>query len=273
MEKMKFGTGGQPVALEDLELLQDNAQMLGLLVLESLTDGKAQQFLMRKVDAAYQALTGGRVKVTFGSGVLVVNGEFYPFAATELELSNLSAPVYVCIQRNELDNRRFENNETKACRVKYSATLSATPVGECHKLAELKTVVELLRELLNLGSTQSTATTSANVEVTFKNGYSGKVAISVVGSDLVLSVEAKSEQAEWSPNEKGVIFSLKDANLATRFNGVRSAGFPTQNNAYLSFLDYTASGALMLTLARQSILVVGYLPPTTPINTTFTIPN
>ena len=273
MEKMKFGTGGQPVALEDLELLQANAQMLGLLVLESLTDGKAKQFLMRKVKATYQALAEGRVKVSFGGGVLVVDNEFYPFAATELELSNLSAPAYVCIQRNELDNRRFENNETKACRVKYSATLSAAPVGEHYKLSELKTVVELLRELLNLNSTQSNATTSANVEVTFKNGYSGKVTMSVVGSELVLSVDAKSEQSEWTSNEKGIIFALKDANLATRFSGVRSSGFATQNNAYLSYLDYTSSGAIFITLVRPSMLVAGYLPPTTPINTTFTIPN
>ena len=123
MEKMKFGTGGQPVALEDLELLQDNAQMLGLLVLESLIDGKAQQFLMRKITTTYQVLESDRVKVALSGGVLVANGELYHFAPADLTLANLSAPVYLCLQRTEADTRRFENNENKSCRVKYSVTL------------------------------------------------------------------------------------------------------------------------------------------------------
>ena len=278
MEKVKFGTGGQPVALEDLELLQDNAQMLGLLVLESLIDGKAQQFLMRKITTTYQVLESDRVKVALSGGVLVANGELYHFAPADLTLANLSAPVYLCLQRTEADTRRFENNENKSCRVKYSAMLSATPVGECYKLSELKTVAELLREALRLGNGYASAL--ENVEVDFKNGFKGSVTLSGSESNIVLNIVVSSEQSTWSSSDFGVIFKIKDSTLAAKFMNKNGGVFVisgTKQNPDASpircIVRYEDDGAKLLSVLSGGQLAVGYVPPCVTINSTITIPN
>lgn len=270
MESMIFKTGGQPVALEDLELLQDNGNAMALMILSALTDGKIETFLMQRVSKTYQALEADRVKITLSGGVLVKNGEFFPYSPTELILSKLSDPVYLCLKRTEGEARRFENGETKTCRLNKTAVFSTTPDGEYVRLSDLKPIAEILRETLHIGNGQSSGI--ENIEVDFKNGYSGKITASVVGDKLVCTISATSRQLKWSPDEEGIVFMFRDADLAARFLGVSGEFFGTTNYNHPSLITYSSQGARLVTLVNGHAMVVGFLPPTTPINATISIP-
>lgn len=121
MNKLKFSHGGQPVFLNDFQLLYENALAVNKVIIESLTGREAM--LLEAYETTTEGSSNGEI-VTVSAGTLLLNGELYPFEETVLNVPT-GQRIYVCPHRNDVDVRVFADGVSRSCQTELSAVLKA----------------------------------------------------------------------------------------------------------------------------------------------------
>lgn len=166
MEKLQINTGGQPVVLEDLALLQDSPRKIFAALLSALTGG-VDVVLLGEVSRLVQESTSTTDTLALSDGTLMIGGDLYPFAAQVIQIPTGTEP-YICLKEEDGDFRTFDNNQKHPTRKKLSAFFSAEPTGvKSWKLNDLQTLQDAM----------AAAGNDAGVWVynpdNFENGYKG----------------------------------------------------------------------------------------------------
>lgn len=172
MEKLQINTGGQPVCLDDLMLLQDAPTSVIAAIVSALTGGR-EAVLLNSVKQTTDS-EGGTLEVAAGS--VVVDGNIHAWPTTTINLSSDGTP-YVCLKEEDADFRTFEDGQTRPTRRKLSAFISSKAEGlRSWLLQDLLT----LREAM--GVADGTASEWQMLAVTFSNGYGGYLRVRSVNT-------------------------------------------------------------------------------------------
>ena len=175
MNRLKFNEGGQPVYVDDLETLQENDTAGMKRLLEILTGG-VKACLLADIKAEIVSVDVDKSTTTgkFYGGTAVVNGEFVSWDDVTLVLQSWDDPIYLCIKREETDNRVFEDGQTRACAVKTKGYISTDKSGatESYSINDLPIITKLVRKAIGVNDEPS----YKQLKVKFINGYSGTVA-------------------------------------------------------------------------------------------------
>lgn len=174
MNRLKFNEGGQPVYVDDLETLQENDTAGMKRLLETLTGG-VKAYLLADIKAEIVSVDVDKSTTTgkFYGGTAVVNGEFVAWDDVTLVLQSWDDPIYLCIKREETDNRVFEDGQTRACAVETKGYLSTDKSGatESYCIYDLPVMKKLVRKSIGIEEEPS----YKQLKVTFCNGYTGTV--------------------------------------------------------------------------------------------------
>lgn len=208
---MKFSEGGQPVFLDDLQLLQENGVGMWRSILGVLS-GNRKAFLLRDCEQRTLSTDSSTLSktVSVGSGVLVTDGGLCPFEGTTLTVAR-GGEIYVCLKRGEGGRRTFGDGQVRGCVSTLTATLETTSAGAdaAYSLDDLKTLLELLSEAL------SSSGRKERVKITFANGYTGSLQVKLrTDGDWDISVDVASPNTDWSTDLAfgfmGFLFAIND---------------------------------------------------------------
>lgn len=173
MNRLKISEGGQPIYLDDLQLLQDNDIFSIKSLLQALGNGQ-RAFLLQPLQADFLNYDESQEKTTFlvKSGTLVVDGCFLTWSDTELQVSDWDMPMYLCVKTFDTDKRLFEDGQNRNCRTGKEVYLSLDPSGvsEYYSAFELPLFSNLIKE--SIGYKEAVW---QQIKVTFSNGYTGTV--------------------------------------------------------------------------------------------------
>lgn len=199
MNRLIFSQGGQPVYLDDLQTLQDNGIADMATLMSALTDG-IDTFLLRpitlsKKDNSDTTVTTGSASTTTAiytvkEGAAMVKGQLVSWPAVEMTLASSNTPLYLCIKRTNTDNRNFEDGQSRPCAIATEAWIATdkTGVSEAYLSSQLPNLPRLLRTTLSIADDP----TYRQLDVTFKNGYSGKVMVKELADAYRYLIDIKS---------------------------------------------------------------------------------
>lgn len=241
MDRLIFSGGGQPLYIDDLQLMQDNQAALGR-TLTAWAMGGATACLTDDVSVKTLEPTATGRRVSVARGCLVTDGMALPFAGAELDVRETD-DVYVCLHRTTSDLRTFDDGQQHYCRESITASLSTTGTGawRAYRLAELPTLAGLLAGRLQ-------TTQDGGVDVNFANGYSGRVLASKAGDDWNVIVDVRTFHTAWDAEAegfKGLLFVVRDTEFARLLAGRRTPAFILGDRTF--FLDFYTSGMCVLT--------------------------
>ncbi len=172
MNRLIFNSGGQPVYLDDLKLLQDNDADAMKALTAAL--GGSTAFLLSKPEVTDTSVDPTTAVTTFTlkAGILVVDGEFLSWTDTRLSISEWDTPIYLCVRESDTDSRLFEDGQSRNCLKKREAYASKdhTGVSVFYNIYELPTLTDVLAKTVGVEETAWQA-----LSVDFKNGYNGTV--------------------------------------------------------------------------------------------------
>lgn len=206
MEKLQINTGGQPVVLEDLALLQDSPRKIFAALLSALTGG-VDVVLLGEVSRLVQESTSTTDTLALSDGTLMIGGDLYPFAAQVIQIPTGSEP-YICLKEEDEDFRTFDNNQKHPTRKKLSAFYSAEPAGvKSWKLSDLQTLQDAMAAAGN-----DAGMWVYNPGSNFVNGYKGYVRMRYLKSgDAEFEVNLSSAQTEADADKQGQVCTLYEA--------------------------------------------------------------
>lgn len=193
MHKLKISEGGQPIYLDDLALLQSNADEM-VKTYSRVATGDAEVYLMRPaVPTLVNKNDDGSTVYQYSGGTLVIDHEMYDYPAAEVTVP-ANGKVYICAEQVETDSRLFDDGQERYCRVKYSARLAVTSDGasKAYELSDLPTYIELLSETLGLLSAWEI------VNTVYFNGYIGRCRKrSVDAGDVQFDLDVNTNITAW----------------------------------------------------------------------------
>ena len=203
---MLTNEGGQPVYLEDLQLLQDMSWglMTNLIRALSGTDGGFLLNLLEisttiaadaTLDTRGYATVGG-VEVSVSANAIVYQGNIIPFeAATFTDVEQLSG-IKVGIRITETDVRTCADGQAHPCRQQYTAFLYSGESANAQASFDLYDL-ECLEEIIaRRTGIESPDTRWKQMPVIFYNGYSGTVRYTL-GTNWRLKINVRSANTEW----------------------------------------------------------------------------
>lgn len=193
MHKLKISEGGQPIYLDDLALLQSNADEM-VKTYSRVATGDTGVYLMRPaVSALVKINEDGSTVYQYTGGTLVIDHEMYDYPAAEVTVP-VNGKVYICAEQVETDKRLFDDGQERYCRVEYRARLAVTQDGasKAYELSGLPTYIELLSETLGLLSAWEI------VNTVYFNGYIGKYRKrSVDAGDVQFDLDVNTNITAW----------------------------------------------------------------------------
>lgn len=138
MDKIKFQKGGQPVFLDDLQLLQDNYIALIEFLHQSVT-GSRVPVLLDDFDPLLERIdeSTGRVDVLVPANKLLYDGLVVDLAEGKVTDLELLAPIYVSLGLASSMSRVFQDGESREVRIRATATLSKEKPARGFALNEL----------------------------------------------------------------------------------------------------------------------------------------
>ena len=229
MNKLRFNEGGQPMFLNDLELLQNNMIEVWDTILKLLADGE-EVFVLDDYPYEVDQTVAGQKTMTFPAGILVVRGELYAYDGASLTTTDIDAKPYICLQNTTDDVRLFEDGQERPCRTIGRAYLSydTTGVEEYYYFTDLvwkKTLPLLLKKKLELNDIPW-----VDIPVTFYNGFTGQVQRREIKGETYIRINIKSNNETWATNvvagSPGGIFKAdKEEDLSLLYNHVFSVAF------------------------------------------------
>lgn len=138
MEKIKFQKGGQPVFLDDLQLLQDNYIALITFLQKSVT-GSDAPVLLEDFDPLLERIddSTGRVDVQVPANKLLYNGLVVDLEEGKVTDLELLAPIYVSLGLASSMSRVFQDGVSREVRISATATLTKEKPARGFPLNEL----------------------------------------------------------------------------------------------------------------------------------------
>lgn len=193
MNKIKFNEGGQPIHLDDLQLLQNNTMDLFKTVMVSLSGG-APVFFVRFPDTIVKKEDSGETTLMVKAGAMVVDGELVQWADTPV-VGTVGDSIYACINEASTDNREFADGQHHDCRSVKVVTFSYSKEGaeKAYDMGELPVLSDLLGKVVTEGEWQYLPFTGVN-------GYEGYFRYRSLFFKKYVQINAKSQSREWSTN-------------------------------------------------------------------------
>ena len=118
MNKILFSEGGQPVYLDDLQLLQQNMTDIFNLASAALGAGKVSGYVLgtRSItDDVHWACSAHKI---------VVDGTVYDVPETKFDAPKADKALYYVLSSTAVDRRVFENGQTAACQTAHTAVVT-----------------------------------------------------------------------------------------------------------------------------------------------------
>lgn len=271
MNNIIFSEGGQPIFLDDINLLQENRISAVFSLFVGLVGNETKAFLLNPYtfDTEIIDSDNGIVKLKINANSIVVEGDIIPFPAAEFLNTEIEEKgvVCVCVKRTDAELRTFEDGQSRYCLKKTTAYLSCETAGvsEFYKIPELPSMIELLSSRLGI----PTVSAWTNVPVIFYNGYSGDVRYRIDGSTIQLSINISSSQKNWETDILGRLFKIVDNSLTVLLSGITTdglAGIPTDTSGNVmgfgSTVIVTSEGFCnIINRTSNGVLGMGYIPP------------
>jgi hypothetical protein len=192
MNKIIISGGGQPIYLEDLALLQNNADMR-VNSYSHVSTGDAAAYLMRRMNLVDIRCENDGTWYSYDSGILVYRDELYEFEAGQVFVP-IGGTVYVCPRSNEEDVRVFEDGIGRPCRSVYSATITSDRAGidVAYDVDDIPVYTDLL------GETIGSLTPANEIIIAGRNGYSGDFDFRTTGvGKTVFRLNIKKSSNKW----------------------------------------------------------------------------
>lgn len=134
MNKIKFNQGGQPIYLDDLQLLQDTTTQNLQYLLTALVGKNQEPYLLYPYTVTWKLISEeqGTSQLTIHANAIVISGEIIPFPEktflnTEVDPEN--GEIYIIIQRQDTNTQTHEDGQDKPTRTTATATLTTQPDG------------------------------------------------------------------------------------------------------------------------------------------------
>lgn len=243
MNKLTISEGGQPVVLEDLLLLQDNAHAMISNILSLIMNG-AKSFLSSKPTNFPRYKDESKEIRRIGKSTLYYEGYAYDIPSVDLELS-AESDVYVCIKHEETDFRQFEDLQSRACRELLVGYYSNTSDGAYKAW--------LLSELPIWGISGGGNEISGDIPVKWVNGYSGNLSSVASRVNRVFTLNISSASLAWSDaNEDGMLGSFveNESSDYVYLLGKKTPSFIS--GGAFHYLEFTEDGAIFLRAENTS---------------------
>ena len=189
MDKIKFSKGGQPVFLDDLQLLQDNYISIVSFLIESASGSSAPVLLRDYNPILTQINDDGSINVTVEDNEILHEGVIFSIPAKEFKSIKPSEKIYVSVGFQDYMPRVFQSGETNNVRSRGTAMLVRSKIGDTGYLMD---------DLYRFG-------TLTRRKLALYNGYVGYV--SVYQGKLLISIEGAGEN--WD-NDYYRLFSVSD---------------------------------------------------------------
>lgn len=134
MNKIKFNQGGQPIYLDDLQLLQDNTTQNLQYLLTALVGKNQEPYLLYPYTFTWHLISEeqGTSQLTIHANAIVISGEIIPFPEKTFlntEIDPESGEIYIIIQRQDTNTQTHEDGQDKPTRTTATATLTTQPDG------------------------------------------------------------------------------------------------------------------------------------------------
>lgn len=188
MDKIKFSEGGQPVFLDDLELLQDNYMALISFLQESVT-GKKKPILLSDFNPLLESVNSdGTVNIAVPGNKILYEGLLADIPEATFNKIDNKTTIYVSIAEEDSQLRTFQNGDSWPVRTSISAALTTSKPAVGFAMDELRRFTGLKYE-----------------QVLLLNGYVGYVRVK--DNQLLISVETSQET--WT-NDEYILFVVQD---------------------------------------------------------------
>ena len=208
--------------VDDLETLQENDTVSMKRLLETLTGG-VKACLLADIKAEIVSVDVDKSTTTgkFYGGTAVVNGEFVAWDDVTLVLQSWDDPIYLCIKREETDNRVFEDGHTRACVVETKGYISTDKSGatESYNINDLPVMKNLVRKAIGVKDEPS----YKQLKVTFCNGYTGTVMYKELEEMYRIKVNIRSTSNKEITGSVDLFY----------YDGVLPAAFVTSTRGYV----------------------------------------
>lgn len=243
--KLLFSEGGQPIFLDDLQMIQDNSANQLNMLLMALGIGN-EVFL-------FDAITANLVSVDTNTGIstivikrnwLYANEQIYEIPNTEFEVRSWNQHVYAHIAETNSDNRTFVNGTNHDCLKSSEVLLSLQEpqVGMSWDISSLPTLFQIIspKVLKYQEQTQTPTPTWKNLSVEFRNGYTGVVQYKDLEDYYLVRINISSTEDVWNNNSS--LFAIPSGALVQNNsvispNFVRSGTYSTFKEVYIRFAN------------------------------------
>ena len=180
MIKLQFHEGGQPISLDDLQVLQDNSLALFKVLTDTLS-GQTPVSLLKKPEVSAKILTKDKAAYVVSAGSMIVDGDILSWPETDLQVNVGNRPVYACVRD-----------------VGKSVYLSLTKEGvsKAYNIFDLPVFADLLGKVLGIGKQDKEWTKLEILE--FGNGYSGEIHYKEIDGSYFFNVDLTSNNDAWN---------------------------------------------------------------------------
>ena len=239
MNKVLFNGGGQPIYLDDLQIIQDGVREAAEEIISALgVDLDQEVFFVKK-----PTMTLNGSLATFSDGVLW--HEDYGLIPIN-RVSNLnigSAQAYVKIVVTDSDSRTFEDGQQYACKRTVVANIVNSQSGTCYPFSGIDDMVSRLSALLDKSNSEHWIP----INVHFYNDYSGTVEYQEFEDFYRIRIDISSTDYE---NQQGSIalFGTWDSRWPGRYRDQRSGLFGAGGDdvSYTSYISFGQDGDAVL---------------------------
>lgn len=243
MNKLVISEGGQPVVLEDLLLLQQNAHAMISNILSLMMNG-ATAFLSSKPVNRLLSKDETKEVRQIGTSALYFEGYVYDLPGVNLEL-NAGDKIYVCIRHEETDFRKFEDLQSRACRELLVGYYSNVSDGAYRSW--------LLSEIPVWAAPGGSNENTGNIPVKWINEFSGTMSSIASRVNRVFTINITSTSSDWhSYNEDGALgtFVVDDSSDYGYLIGKRTPAFVLGDLSY--YLEFPEDGVILLRSDSES---------------------
>lgn len=244
-KKLLFSEGGQPIYLDDLQLIQDHSANQLNMLMKALGIGN-EVFLLNDMTANLVSVdtNTGISTIAFERNWLYANEQIYEIPNTEFEVRSWNQHVYAHIVETNSDNRSFVNGTNHDCLKSSEALLSLQEpqVGMSWDISSLPTLFQIIspKVLKYQEQTQAPTPTWKNLSVAFRNGYTGVVQYKDLEDCYLVRINISSTEDVWNNNSS--LFAIPSGALVQNNsvispNFVRSGTYSTFKEVYIRFAN------------------------------------
>lgn len=288
MNKLKFNAGGQPVYLDDLNVLQELPAEYASAILRGLLTSPVIEGEIKKLKAMFPfgtenirgyflhfyptQIEGSRWR--FDPGCIFLDGEILDFAGGAFDLIS-GSPFYVIVHNDPLNVRTLDNGSQESCGVSRYAEISATPSETLpsypsSQLGDLMDTIFLkIREKLN-GSSEEWIP----LQVHFYNGYSGTVEYRELTDCYRIRIDISS-QGNYGDSQGDIdLFDTYGSGWPGIYSYQRSGLFGTGGDdvSYTAYISFGQDGTAELVSLDPNPTPEFWNPRSCSIKTIFDIP-